>query len=107
MDPWPETVERVAAVLRGNAVDARLEEFEEGTQTAPAAAAALGCGPDEIVKTLVFVCDGRPVLALLPGDRRADPAKVAAAAGARDARVAGADEVFAVTKSTEVMVGKG
>jgi Cys-tRNA(Pro) deacylase len=97
MDVWPEPVERVAAVLRGHAVDARLEEFEEGTPTAAAAAAAIGCEPAEIVKTLVFVCDGLPVLALLPGDRRADAAKVAAAAGAGDARVARPEEVFAVT----------
>jgi len=95
--PWPEPVERVAAVLRGHAVDARLEEFEEGTPTAAAAAAAIGCEPAEIVKTLVFVCDGLPVLALVPGDRRADAAKVAAAAGARSARVALPEEVFAVT----------
>ncbi len=97
MKAWPEPVERVAAVLRGHAVDARLEEFEEGTPTAAAAAAAIGCEPAEIVKTLVFVCNGLPVLALLPGDRRADAAKVAAAAGARDARVARPEEVFAVT----------
>ena len=97
MNPWPEPVERVAAVLRGHAVDARLEEFEEGTPTAAAAAAAIGCEPGEIVKTLVFVCDGLPVLALVPGDRRADAAKVAAAAGARVSRVARPEEVFAVT----------
>jgi len=97
MKPWPEPVERVAAVLRGRAVDARLEEFEEGTPTAAAAAAAIGCEPAEIVKTIVFVCDGRPVLALVPGDRRADPAKVAAAAGAHASRVARPEEVFAVT----------
>jgi len=97
VEPWPESVERVAAVLRTQAVDARLEEFEEGTPTAAAAAAAVGCETAEIVKTIVFVCDGLPVLALVPGDRRADAARVAAAAGARAARVARPDEVFAVT----------
>ena len=30
----------------------------------------------------LFICDGRPTLALVPGDRRADETKVAAAAGA-------------------------
>jgi prolyl-tRNA editing enzyme YbaK/EbsC (Cys-tRNA(Pro) deacylase) len=90
-------VERVAAVLRARSVDARLEEFSEGTPTASAAARAAGCGPDQIVKSLVFVCDGLPVLALVPGDRRADPDKVAAAAAARSARVAALDEVAAAT----------
>jgi Cys-tRNA(Pro) deacylase len=97
MGTWPEPVERVAAVLRAQGVDARLEEFEEGTPTAPAAAKAVGCESAQIVKSLVFVCDGLPVLALVPGDRRADPAKVAAAAGAGYARVASASEVLAAT----------
>jgi prolyl-tRNA editing enzyme YbaK/EbsC (Cys-tRNA(Pro) deacylase) len=97
MDPWPEPVERVAAVLRGRAVDARVEEFIDGTPTASAAARAVGCGQGQIVKSLVFVCDGRPLLALVPGDRRADEAKIAAAAGAEHARVASPDEVVAAT----------
>jgi Cys-tRNA(Pro) deacylase len=97
MRRWPESVERVAAVLRERAVDARLEEFEDGTPTASAAARAVGCDPAQIVKTIVFVCDGLPVLALVPGDRRADAAKVAAAAGARYARIARPEEVLAAT----------
>ena len=43
------------------------------------------------------MCDERPVLALVPGSRRADPAKVAAAAGAAEARVARPPEVVAAT----------
>jgi Cys-tRNA(Pro) deacylase len=97
VDAWPAAVERVAAVLRAASVDARLEEFPEGTPTAAAAARAIGCEPEEIVKSLVFICDGRPVLALVPGDRRADPNKVAAAAEARYARVAKPEEVLAAT----------
>src|SRR5579884_3613484 len=94
---WPEPVERVAAVLRARGIDARLEEFAEGTHTAREAARAVGCEPAQIVKSLVFVCDGLPILALLPGDRRADPNKIAAAAGAGYARSASADEVVAAT----------
>jgi prolyl-tRNA editing enzyme YbaK/EbsC (Cys-tRNA(Pro) deacylase) len=94
---WPEPVERVAAVLRAAGVDARLEEFLDGTPTAAAAARSIGCEPEEIVKSLVFICDGRPVLALVPGDRRADPIKVAAAVNAGYARVARPEEVLAAT----------
>lgn len=97
MERWPEPVERVAAVLRGDGADARVEEFLQGTPTAAAAAEAVGCAPAQIVKSLLFVCDGRPVLALVPGDRRADVAKVAAAAGARKARAGSAEEVLAAT----------
>jgi prolyl-tRNA editing enzyme YbaK/EbsC (Cys-tRNA(Pro) deacylase) len=97
VERWPEPVERVAQVLRRSGVDARVEEFPEGTPTAGAAAKAVGSSRAQIVKSLLFVCDGRPTLALVPGDRRADEAKVAAAAGARRARVAQPQEVLAAT----------
>ena len=93
METWPEPVERVASFLRIAAVDARLEEFPDGTPTAADAARAVGCTKAEIVKSLVFVCDERPVLVLVPGDKRADAARLTAAAGARYARVARPDEV--------------
>jgi prolyl-tRNA editing enzyme YbaK/EbsC (Cys-tRNA(Pro) deacylase) len=95
--PWPEEVERVAGFLRAAAVDARVEEFPDGTPTAAAAALAIGCTRAEIVKSLVFVCDELPVLALVPGDKRADAGRPTAAAGARYARVARHDEVVAAT----------
>ena len=97
MERWPEPVARVAEFLKRAGVDARVEEFPEGTPTAGTAAKAVGASRAQIVKSLVFVCDGRPILALVPGDRRADENKVAAAAGARSARVARPDEVLAAT----------
>ncbi len=94
---WPESVERVASALRQAAVDARIEEFRGPTRSAAEAAEAAGCDESQIVKTLVFMCDGLPVLALVPGDRRADAAKIAAAVAAHDVRIASRDEVAAVT----------
>jgi prolyl-tRNA editing enzyme YbaK/EbsC (Cys-tRNA(Pro) deacylase) len=94
---WPEPVQRVATHLAAAAVEATIQEFSEGTPTAEAAAQAAGCRLDQIVKSLVFVCDDSYVLALVPGDRRADAVKVAAAARAQEARVAKADEVVAAT----------
>jgi prolyl-tRNA editing enzyme YbaK/EbsC (Cys-tRNA(Pro) deacylase) len=97
VERWPDPVARVAEVLKRAGIDARVEEFAEGTPTAGAAAKAVGSSRAQIVKSLVFICDGRPTLALVPGDRRADENKVAAAAGARYARVARPDEVLAST----------
>jgi Cys-tRNA(Pro) deacylase len=94
---WPEPVERVSAFLRAAAVSATVQEFPEGTPTAQSAARAVGCDPAQIVKSLVFVCDGLAVLALVPGDRRCDERKVAAAAGAAEARIADPAEVIAAT----------
>jgi Cys-tRNA(Pro) deacylase len=97
VERWPEPVMRVAEAISRGGADARVEEFSEGTPTASAAAKAVGSSRAEIVKTLLFICDGRPTLALVPGDRRADETKVAAAVGARGARVARPDEVVAAT----------
>jgi prolyl-tRNA editing enzyme YbaK/EbsC (Cys-tRNA(Pro) deacylase) len=91
--PLPEPVERVSAYLRECGAEARIQEFAEGTHTAQDAADAVGCELAQIVKSLVFVCDGSPALALVPGDRRGDPDKVAAAIEATSARVAKAQEV--------------
>jgi Cys-tRNA(Pro) deacylase len=77
--------------------EARIEEFEAGTPTAVEAARAVGCKLGQIVKSLVFDCDGRSVVVLVPGDRRADAAKIAAAAGASRARIASQAEVERAT----------
>jgi prolyl-tRNA editing enzyme YbaK/EbsC (Cys-tRNA(Pro) deacylase) len=90
---WPAAVERVTAYLREAGAEVRVEEFGEGTPTATDAARAVGCELAQIVKSLVFDCDGRRVVALVPGDRRADSGKIADAAGARFCRIAGSDEV--------------
>jgi prolyl-tRNA editing enzyme YbaK/EbsC (Cys-tRNA(Pro) deacylase) len=95
--PWPESVERVSRFVRDAGVDARIHEFPDGTASAQAAADAVGCELAQIVKSLVFVCDERPVLALVPGNRRGDPTKVAQAVAAETARVAKADEVEEAT----------
>ena len=97
VETWPEPVERVAAFLRRETGEARLEEFEAGTPTAEAAARAVGCDPAQIVKSLVFDCDGRPVLVMVPGDRRADRRRIARATGASSVRIARPDEVESVT----------
>src|SRR6476659_11195205 len=94
---WPEAVERVTSYLREAGAEVLGEEFKDGTPTAQAAARAVGCDLGQIVKSLVFKCDGKPVLVMVPGDRRADSRKIAQAAGARNARIAGPDEVMQVT----------
>jgi len=94
---WPEPVNRVSSFLRESGVDARIHEFPDGTASAQDAADAVGCKLGQIVKSLVFVCDERPVLALVPGDRRGDPTKVAQAVDASSARVAKAHEVKEAT----------
>jgi prolyl-tRNA editing enzyme YbaK/EbsC (Cys-tRNA(Pro) deacylase) len=94
---WPEPVERVAKALREAKVEARVEEFGEGTPTASAASKATGAPLDQIVKSLVFACDGRAIVVLVPGDRRADTAKIAQAARCDQIRSAGREAVERAT----------
>ena len=96
-EDWPEPVLRVSTFLRDAAADARIEEFSTPTASAAEAAGAIGCKLDQIVKSLVLMCDGAPVVALVPGDRKADPLKVAHAAGGKEARVATTGEVERAT----------
>jgi prolyl-tRNA editing enzyme YbaK/EbsC (Cys-tRNA(Pro) deacylase) len=94
---WPEPVERVASYLREAGAEARIEEFREATPTARDAARVIGCDLAQIVKSIVFECDGRPAVVLVPGDRRADAGKVSALLGCTSARVAGPAQVEAAT----------
>jgi Cys-tRNA(Pro) deacylase len=96
-DAWPEPVRRVSEFLRETGAEARIEEFSANTPTAADAAEAVGCNLEQIVKSLVVICDGTPVVALVPGDRRGDPKKIARAFGAENARIATADEVRSAT----------
>jgi len=94
---WPEPVERVTAYLLRSGAEVRVEEFPEGTRTAQDAADAVGCKLGQIVKSLLFEAGGRTVLAMIPGDKRADTAKIARAAGAQEAHVASANRVRELT----------
>ena len=58
-----------------------MRRFPEGTRTAQDAASAVGCEVGQIVKSLVFVAAGRPVVALVSGANRLDERRLGEAAG--------------------------
>lgn len=93
----PTPVERVAEALAARGVRVEIREFPEGTGTAEQAAAAVGTSVGQIVKSLVFLADGKPVLVLTSGANRVDLIKLAGACGAHAARRADADTVRRVT----------
>ena len=84
-----------AAAILGHPVEVR--RFPQGTKTAADAAHAIGCDVAQIVKSLVFVADGRAVLALTSGANRVDAARLASLAGAETARRATPEEARAAT----------
>jgi prolyl-tRNA editing enzyme YbaK/EbsC (Cys-tRNA(Pro) deacylase) len=89
--------ERVRTYLEAHHLLEGLVEFEQSTKTAQMAADAMGCELGQIVKSLVFVVGGRPVLALVAGDRRGDTAAIAEFMGGGKARFADAEVVRSAT----------
>lgn len=98
--PEPRTVgsaARVRAYLESHGLAEGLVHFEQSTKTAQMAADAMGCELGQIVKSLVFVVEGTPVLALVAGDRRGDTGSIAGLLGGREATFADAETVRAAT----------
>jgi Cys-tRNA(Pro) deacylase len=90
-------VDRVRVALQSLGIAADIREFPSGTRTAEDAARALGTTVAQIVKSLVFLADGHPILALVSGANRVNLQKLATAAGARIVAKADAERVRADT----------
>lgn len=84
-----------AAAREGLAIEVR--RFPEGTRTAADAARAVGCEVAQIVKSLVFIADDRPIVALVSGANRVDLDRLVAAVDAASARRADGDEARSAT----------
>ena len=90
----PKSIDRVRDYFRANALDIQIHELPDSTRTAQLAADAVGCELGQIIKSLVFILDERDtVLALVAGDRRADPFKISRLLQASTVRIANANEV--------------
>jgi prolyl-tRNA editing enzyme YbaK/EbsC (Cys-tRNA(Pro) deacylase) len=79
--PILKPMRRFEAWLAGKETGLAVKEFPAGTRTAIDAARAVGCEVGQIVKSLVFVAGGRPVVALVSGANRLDEKRFAAVAG--------------------------
>ena len=90
-------LQRVADAGRRAGLELEIRRFPEGTRTAADAARAIGCEVAQIVKSLVFVADDRPVVALVSGADRVDLGRLATALGAGTARRATGDEARSAT----------
>jgi prolyl-tRNA editing enzyme YbaK/EbsC (Cys-tRNA(Pro) deacylase) len=93
----PGALERFVEAARAHGLEPAIHRFPEGTRTAEDAARAIGCDVAQIVKSLVFVADGRPVLALTSGRNRVDTEALAKLVGASSARRATPDEARRAT----------
>jgi prolyl-tRNA editing enzyme YbaK/EbsC (Cys-tRNA(Pro) deacylase) len=82
MSREPGPVDRVRQALAACGLDPGLvRELPADTSTAEGAARAVDAPLGSIVKSLVFLADGAPLLVLVAGDRRADVHRLRAALG--------------------------
>ena len=88
--------DRVRAALEAASLACEIRTLPDSTRTAVEAAAAVGCSVGEIAKSLVFRTGDRAVVAIMSGDNRLDPARLAAAIG-EEVRRADADFVRSAT----------
>jgi Cys-tRNA(Pro) deacylase len=95
--PLPASAQRVADAARELGLEIDVREFPEGTRTAEDAARAIGVEVGQIVKSLVFLADGAPVVCLVSGPNRLDIARLAEASGVAKIERADADAVRAAT----------
>jgi len=70
-----------------------------GVHTVEEVAAFLKVPPARIVKTLLYIADGKPVAALVRGDRELNEVKFKNLLGAIELRLAAPEEVTAITKA--------
>ena len=75
------SVQRVADALAELGIQVEITEFAESTRTAEQAATAVNGVVGQIVKALVFLAGGRPVLALVSGANWVDTERLAEIAG--------------------------
>lgn len=94
-----EATERVQEALQALGMDATVMTFDGSTATAQEAADSVGCELGQIVKTLLFMADGRPTVVLAAGDGQVDTGKLArlVGVGRKKLKMGKPDEVVALT----------
>jgi Cys-tRNA(Pro) deacylase len=85
------STQKVANAAEALGLKIEIITFEQSTRTAEEAAAAIGCEVAQIVKSLVFTADGKPVIALVSGSNQLDTGKLAALLGVSKKKVKRAD----------------
>jgi prolyl-tRNA editing enzyme YbaK/EbsC (Cys-tRNA(Pro) deacylase) len=96
--PEPLTPGDLHAFLEAHAIPAELITLDVLTPTVETAAAAVGCRPEQIVKSILFLVRGEPRLAITCGTQRVDPRALAAhgGVGRKQVKLADAETVLDV-----------
>ncbi len=89
------SIEIVKEYFKGFGMEDRVKEFSVSSATVDLAAAALGCEPCRIAKTLSFMVGEKPVLIVAAGDTKIDNPKYKAQFGTK-AKMLTPDEAVAL-----------
>ena len=66
------SIERVKTYFQKYGIQEKIQEFDVSSATVELAAAALGCEPQRIAKSLSFMANGHALLVVAAGDARID-----------------------------------
>ncbi|MEM7114489.1 MAG: YbaK/EbsC family protein [Chloroflexota bacterium] len=93
------SAQKVADAARDIGLNIEIVEFEQTTRSAQDAADTIGCTVAQIVKSLCFMVNGEPTMALVSGVNQLDEKKLAALCqvGRKKVKRANADVVKAAT----------
>jgi prolyl-tRNA editing enzyme YbaK/EbsC (Cys-tRNA(Pro) deacylase) len=88
----------VQAALDKHNLGIQIRFFAESTATSQMAADTIGCELGQIVKSLAFIVDDKPIVVLASGDQRVDDKKLAALynVGRKKVKAANADQCVAI-----------
>ncbi len=75
------TAQKVVDAAQALGLSITVQEFADSSRTAEEAASAVGCHVAQIVKSLVFIVAGQPIMVLVSGANRLDEKKLATLCG--------------------------
>ena len=99
MDFQPLTSTDLQHFIEQHQIEATILPMAEHTPTVPDAARALQVEPEQIIKSLVFVVQGEPLLVINNGLTKVDQRKVAGhlGVGRKQVKFAGTEQALAIT----------
>ena len=84
--------------ILANNLGAKIIDCEQPVHAVKQACEEMGCAPDEIIKSILFVDENKnSLMAIVLGNDRVSEKKLCSAAGARSLRIASEKEVFEIT----------
>jgi Cys-tRNA(Pro) deacylase len=89
----------LSAFMKNHDIEGEIVHLTQHVLTVEDAASAVGTTPDQIVKSLLFLIDGKPVMAIACGTSRVDRRPIAAhyGVGRKRVKLADADTVLEET----------